>query len=265
MTGNLPSGFVPNGQGSGNRDSMPRKVAVMRWQRRSFTATGLTQVPPGPHIDKLARHSIGTIKVTEPNYDNIGEVLSAMGVSFEPFDHNYDCDLLFMNCGSGDELNPTAVRHFVEGGGCLYASDLTSGFLSLTFPGSFNFQGQGRPGMVNAQIIDPELQAIVGRTTTIHFDMGAWSILQSCSGDTLVEAAPGSNYAGLPLMVGVEVGRGAVFYTSFHNSAQASDQEKVLLQLLVLKQIGAKSNTTMEQASRSVGVSLTALKAQSGG
>ena len=95
----------------------------MRWQRRSFTATGLTQAPPGPHIDKLARHSIGTIKVTAPYFDNIGEVLSAMGVSYEPFDHNYDCDLLFMNCGSEDRLDPTAVRHFVEGGGCLYASD----------------------------------------------------------------------------------------------------------------------------------------------
>jgi hypothetical protein len=236
----------------------------MRWQRRSFTATGLTQAPPGPHIDKRARHSIGTIKVTAPYFDNIGEVLSAMGVSYEPFDHNYDCDLLFMNCGSEDQLDPTAVRHFVEGGGCLYASDLTSSFLSLAFPGHFNFLGNGNQGMVNARIVDPELQAIVGRVTTIHFDMGSWSILQGSSGDTLVEAAPGSDYQGLPLMVGVEVGRGAVFYTSFHNSAQASDQEKVLLQLLVLKQIGAKSNTTLEQASRSVGVSLTALKAQSG-
>lgn len=237
----------------------------MRWQRRSFTAVGLTQVPPGPHIGKLARHSIGTIKVTAPHYDNIGEVLAAMGVSFEPFDHNYDCDLLFMNCGSPDRLDPAAVRHFVEGGGCLYASDLTSGFVNLAFPGNFRFEGSGSQGMVQAEIVDPELQAIVGRATTIHFDMGGWSILQSSSGDTLVEAAPGSSYSGLPLMVGVEFGRGAVFYTSFHNRAQASDQEKVLLQLLVLKQIGAKSNTTLEQASRSVGVSLTALKAQSGG
>lgn len=235
----------------------------MRWQRRSFTATGLTQVPPGPHIGMLARHSIGTIKVTAPHYDNIGEVLSTMGVSFEPFDHNYDCDLLFMNCGSADRLKPRSVRHFVEAGGCLYASDLTSSFLSLAFPGDFHFAGSGSPGMVSAQILDPDLRAIAGPTTTIHFDMGSWSMLQSSSGDTLVEAAPDSGYPRLPLMVGVEVGRGAVFYTSFHNSAQASDQEKVLLQLLVLKQIGAKSNTTLEQTSRSIGVSLTALKAQS--
>lgn len=237
----------------------------MKWQRRSFTAVGLTQVPPGPHIDKLAQHSIGTIKVTAPNYDNIGEVLSAMGISFEPFDGRYDCDLLFMNCGTADRLDPTSVRHFVEGGGCLYASDLTSGFLNIAFPGTFQFVGSGTPGVVDAHIVDPELQAIAGRTASIHFDLSAWSVLGSSAGETLIEAAPGSSYPGRPLMVGVEVGRGAVFYTSFHNSAQVSEQEKALLQLLVLKQIGAKSNTTLEQASRTIGVSLTVLKAQSGG
>jgi hypothetical protein len=39
-----------------------------------------------------------------------------------------------------------------------------------------------------------------------------------------------------------------------------SEQEKVLLQLLVLKQISAWSKTTVVQASRSLGIRLTALK-----
>jgi hypothetical protein len=80
-----------------------------------------------------------------------------------------------------------------------------------------------------------------------------------------VRAARGTPYAGRPLMIGAEVGKGALFYTSFHNRAQASEQEKVLLQLLVLKQIGASAHTTLAQASRSVGVSLTALKMQADG
>lgn len=67
-------------------------------------------------------------------------------------------------------------------------------------------------------------------------------------------------YAGRPLMVEVEFEDGAVFYTSFHNRAQVSAQEKVLLQLLVLKQISTSSNTTVAQASQSLGISLTALK-----
>jgi hypothetical protein len=66
-------------------------------------------------------------------------------------------------------------------------------------------------------------------------------------------------------MVEVEVGNGAVFYTSFHNRAQVSEQEKILLQFLVLKQISTSSKTTVAQASRSLGISLTALKKRPGG
>ncbi len=61
-------------------------------------------------------------------------------------------------------------------------------------------------------------------------------------------------------MVEVEFGNGVVFYTSFHNRAQVSEQEKVLLQLLVLKQISTSSRTTVAQASQALGISLTALK-----
>jgi hypothetical protein len=68
--------------------------------------------------------------------------------------------------------------------------------------------------------------------------------------------APGTEYAGRPLMVEVEIGKGTVFYTSFHNRAQASEQEKVLLELLVLKQIGTSSKTTLAKASQSLGISL---------
>ena len=94
----------------------------------------------------------------------------------------------------------------------------------------------------------------------MRFDMTRWSVLQGCQGETLVEAAQGTAHAGRPLMVEVEFGDGAVFYTSFHNRAQVTEQEKVLLQLLVLKQISAWSKTTVVQASRSLGISLTALK-----
>ena len=114
--------------------------------------------------------------------------------------------------------------------------------------------------MVAANIVDDELRQLVGHSTDVYFDMGGWSILEGCQGETLVEAATGTAYAGRPLMVEVEYENGAVFYTSFHNRAQASEQEKVLLQLLVLKQISTSSNMTVAQASQSLGISLTALK-----
>ena len=65
----------------------------------------MTQFPPGPHLAKLARHWSRKIYVTSPRWDNIGEVLSLMGVMFEPFRGAYDCDLLFVNCGTKDRLD----------------------------------------------------------------------------------------------------------------------------------------------------------------
>jgi hypothetical protein len=236
------------------------------WRRRAFASAGLTQSPPGPYVALLARRWTRQVYVTSPGYDNIGEVLRSMGVPFEPFGGVYDgCDLLFLNCGTHDLLDQTSLKRFVYAGGCLYASDLTSGLLTSAFPGKFRFGGSGQPGLVAADIVDDELRQVVGDSTTIHFDMPSWSVLQDCQGEILVQAAAGTAYAGRPLMVEVDYGDGAVFYTSFHNRAQVSEQEKALLQLLVLKQISASSNTTIAQASQSLGISLTALKRRADG
>jgi hypothetical protein len=229
-----------------------------------FDAPGLTQSPSGPYLAKLARRWSRKIYVTSSGWDDIGEVLVSMGVAFEPFTGQYDCDLLFVNCGTSDALDPKSLQRFVRAGGCLYASDLTSSMIANAFPGIFRFEDSGQVGMVAANIVDDELRQVVGDSTTVHFDMASWSVLERCQGETLVEADRGTAYAGRPLMVEVEFGDGAVFYTSFHNRAQVSEQENVLLQLLVLKQISTSSHTTVAKASQSLGISLSALKAQLG-
>lgn len=235
------------------------------WRRRVFAAPGLTQSPPGPYLAKLARRWSRKIYVTSPGWDNIGEVLTMMGVEFEPFPGVYDCDLLFVNCGTHDPLDSASLQRFVYAGGCLYASDLTSDLIASTFPGMFRFGGSGYAGMVAANVVDGELREVVGTSTTVNFDMDSWAVLEGCQGETLVQAAQGTEYAGRPLMVEVEYGTGAVFYTSFHNRAQASEHEKVLLQMLVLKQISASSHTTVAQASQALGISLAALKRRADG
>jgi hypothetical protein len=235
------------------------------WRRRVFDSPGLTQSPPGPYLEKLARRWGRKIYVTSPGWDNIGEVLTSMGVSFEPFQGDYDCDLLFFNCGTRDRLDPACLQRFVHAGGCLYASDRTSSLIAGAFPGMFRFGGSGAAGLVAANVLDDELREVVGDSTTIHFDMGSWSVLDGCQGATLVTAAPGTAYSGHPLMVEVEFGDGAIFYTSFHNRTQVSEQERLLLRLLVLKQISTSSNSTIAQASRSLGISLASLKRHTDG
>jgi hypothetical protein len=208
----------------------------------------------------MARRWRRKIYVTSSGYDDIGKVLKSMGMVFEPFLGDYDCDLLFVNCGTKDRLDPGQLRSFVHSGGCLYASDQTSSLMVKAFPGAFRFRGSGKTGKVAANVVDDELRQVVGGTTAIHFDMPDWSVIEDCQGETLVEAVRRTPYAGRPLMVEVEHGAGAVFYTSFHNRAQVSEQEKVLLQLLVLKQISMSSKITVAQASQSLGISLGALK-----
>ncbi len=210
------------------------------WRRRVFDSPGLTQAPPGPYLEKLARRWQRKIYVTSAGYDDIGQVLT-----------------------SKDHLDPGQLRDFVHLGGCLYASDQTSGLIAVAFPGAFQFRGSGKAGQVAANVLDDELRQVVGDTTAIHFDMPAWSVLEQCQGETLVEAARCTPYAGRPLMVEVEHGEGAIFYTSFHNRAQVSRQEQVLLQMLVLKQMSTSSKTTVTQTSQSLGINLAALRKSS--
>jgi hypothetical protein len=230
---------------------------MTRWSRQTFTAFGVTQYPPGPHLDRLNHRKV---YVTAPGSDNIGQILASMNVTYEPFKGHYDCTILFVNCDTSDRVDAAALAEFVRSGGCLYASDHADTLVTEAFPNVFSFGGQvGRKGRVTAAVVDPELKQIVGPTIKIQFDMGFWTILRGCRGDILLRAE-GGPYSDLPIMAYVEYGLGSVFYTCFHNRAQASEQEKSLLQLLVLKQISVTSGTTVEQAGRSLGMSLVAMR-----
>jgi hypothetical protein len=57
-------------------------------------------------------------------------------------------------------------------------------------------------------------------------------------------------------MIEVPAGKGAVFFTSFHNHRQATEEERQLLQLLVLKQIGRTSGISLAAAGRALGLGI---------
>lgn len=207
------------------------------------------------------------IAVSSPCFDNIGEILNSLKIPYQDFiSVGYNCDLLFLNCGTYDEINTRELEQFVANGGCLYASDLTlDHILSHAFGKHLVTHSHGNPCKIWANVDDPELRAIVGSRIEIEFDLGGWCVLKSSTGTTLLSAASGSAYAGLPLVVRVPYKKGTIFYTSFHNYAQASEKETALLQLLVFKQLGSNSNMSIEEVGNNIGVNINRIKAKFSG
>ena len=204
------------------------------------------------------------IYVTSPRYDNIGKVLESMNIPYEQFKNRYDCDILFINCGTRDSIDHHKLSEFTKNGGCVYISDLAYTHL-------FGAYGQqllqvstlGAVCDINADIEDDELRKIIGETTKIKFDLTNWAIIEKFNPSVypdarvIIRASALSRYSKKPIMITFKYHKGQVFYTSFHNHAQASEKEKALLQLLLLKQIGSQSNQTIEEVSSLMGLNLT--------
>lgn len=215
-------------------------------------------------ISKVQGNKILRISVSSPGYDDIGKILETLKIKYEGFNRiQFNCDLLFLNCGTSDHISTDKLRMFVQNGGCVYASDLTDTIIDAAFPGYFNFKGHiGEVCKVYAVVEDMELREIVGKKIQIEYDMPVWAVLNSAKGKVLLYADEGSKYSKLPMMVKVNYGKGTIFYTCFHNYAQASEKEKALLQLLVLKQIGSNSNCSIEEAGADLGIDVEKIKSK---
>jgi hypothetical protein len=222
----------------------------MRWNKRAFDAQGLTQFPPGVHLDAL-RPKLKIRVTTVGTWDNIGEVIRGMGVEYELFGGEFDCSLLFANCGTPDSIDPARAREFVEGGGCLYASDLQASLVLGAFPELCSNGGSISSGGVRARVEDPELVDIIGSDVDISFDTSG-RVVESDVGFTILRHPS----TGQSIMIEIPAGDGAIFFTSFHNHTQASREEKELLQMLVLKQIGRTTKSSVMAAGRALGLGL---------
>ena len=151
-------------------------------------------------------------------------------------------------------MNAKRLRSFVEEGGCAYISDLAFFQLDAAFPGVLKVECEGEECELSARVEDPELSAVIGERVDVTFDLDSWAIIRSTEGlaahggRVLLRSASGGRYRDVPLMVSFSYGRGRVFYTSFHNHAQASERETVLLKLLLLKQIATHEGGTVADA-----------------
>lgn len=225
-----------------------------KWRKRSFDAPWVTEHPPGPNLSRLNNQKV---YVTSPGFDNIGEILTSMNVQYEPFNGKFDCSILFINCGTSDLIPSADLIEFVRSGGCVYASDHADTFIQAAFPTLFDFAGHtGASGQIRTEVLDPELRELLGQYMTIEFDMGSWAQLRSCEGEILLRTVAGNSATGMPIMAYTEFGKGSIFYTCFHNKSQTNDDEKRLLQLLVVKQFSTVSSRTLRDAGESMGLNL---------
>lgn len=203
------------------------------------------------------------IYVTSSQFDNIGEVLAKMNIKFECYANNFDCDILALNCGSYDNecMSPQKLKSYVENGGCVYASDWADVLTIKAMPGIFNCSREGMVCSNDADVVDEDLKQYVGNTVKVEFDLPNWAVIKSCPGaKVLLRGSAGSRYAGVPIMISFKYGKGSVYFTSFHNHSQASDQETALLKLLLLKQMGTTMGTSIEQAGNALGVDMQGIK-----
>lgn len=200
----------------------------------------------------------GHIQVTNPNYDNIGQILTKIDFKYESYAPEKSPYMIFVNCGTYTAINPTDLRKYVDQGGVLYASDLSDKVLMAAFPGVFQFQGRvGQTGTVEATIEDDELNEVLGEKMSIHFDLGSWAILNSISNGKVLMR---SNKTGKPLMVEISIGKGKVFYTCFHNHKQVSEKEEALLKLLIAKQVNTLIDEPFADTAENMGLDLQQMR-----
>lgn len=203
-------------------------------------------LPEAPPVKPLR------IMITQPCYDNIQIVLDGLKLAYSKYKGKFDCDLFFLNCGSSDmeRINANELNRFVKDGGILYASDLAYPNIEQAFPGLMTFKGSSYIGHVKANVEDKELQEVVGNTVNIFFDLVPWTVNTISCGQVILRASQS------PIMVVCPYGKGKVFYTTFHNHKQTDKKEKALLELLLLKQLGASRGASLSQISGELKINL---------
>jgi len=193
------------------------------------------------------------IAVTSKSYDDIGAILRSMKLPYSNFRSiGYECDVLFINCGTSDRIDIKKLHDFVQNGGCVYISDFAADHLIGAFPGSMTYTKNGKSGRYKGTVMDPDLQSIVGKDINIYYDT-IWVLVKKHKGDCMV-VGKGGQYGGVPMMFSFQYGEGSVFFTSFHNHVQASEKEQMVLQAILLKQLGSFYDVGIHQIGKILGI-----------
>ena len=201
---------------------------------------------------------------TKSTYDDLGKVLSSINIKWQSMPNNLkNCDILFLNC-CGSAPSGSDLRSFVANGGCVFASCTQSSLLESTFPGSIGFTDIGfESGIETVTIEDADLKKYVGRNTMdIHFHTAGSGNPSTGNFKTILRGCGKLFNYGTNICVRATHGKGAIFFTMFHNSDNINEQEQALLQLLVIKELGGSRNKSIEEAGNEFGINLDDIKSK---
>ncbi len=180
------------------------------------------------------------VAVTDWKYDDIPEVLTALGISYRHVRESktplQDFDVIFVGCGGGlsrSVASPSELRAFVERGGVLYVSDLSGEMLHQAFGEEFGKKMYGpKSRHTTCLVMDKDLKSVLGTRVRIYFDLPGWLYFPKPSSQVEVMVRLGSR-SGHPLVLRLHHGKGRVLFTSFHNHANISAAERQLVRSLV--------------------------------
>jgi len=188
------------------------------------------------------------IGVTHASNDNVGQILNFFGrgvdfhlvtaADFTDADRLSEFFAIFINCGSHYDVVPRVLRTYVEQGGIVYVSDLAAAPLVSAFPNIFEYTVVSPSLTVrNANIPHGSLASHMGISELdVIFNMGGWYVITELSRDaTVYIEGYVPNHGISPLAISFTYGDGTVFYTSFHNNAQATSHMIDFIEYLVFR------------------------------
>jgi hypothetical protein len=208
----------------------------------------------------IAKMTTKKIAVVKGDYDNIGAVLTNLGLSYTEFDSIYDLSassvlddysVIFLACGGSSELYPDEfpddevvynnLRLFVAEGGGIYGSDWSAATIASLFSEYVSLVGYtGLDQDVTATVLDNDIRALLGKNNcAIRYDLGSWALIAvqdstKVSVDMIGDVSTsGGDVGDSPLLVEFSHGSGTVILTTFHNEEQVTaDGLKVIKHLV---------------------------------
>jgi len=199
------------------------------------------------------------IAVTWGQWDAAEVILDRLGITYDKYgsegaeDDTRDLlrdwsklskyDILIMNCGVeedslGESQVLTNLQNFVQGGNSVFASDWALEYCNDPFQGYGTFGNEGSaPGpTVSAQILDPNLIAIMQTNTVRISDW--YTQIEKAGAQTMVHIQADTNQDGSmrPMVISAQpfgASGGRCLYTNFHDASQnAQDIDKMFYYLV---------------------------------